>query len=73
MLFEVAQWLGILFGTAFLVWVTRPGTPVRRKRHPWFDRARVPGHGKASAGAVLPPASPGAAPGLPASNPVEPD
>ena len=39
MLFDIAQWLGILFGAAFLVWVTRPGTPVRRKRHPWFDRA----------------------------------
>lgn len=39
MLFEVAQWLGILFGAAFLVWVTRPNTPVRRKRHTWFDRA----------------------------------
>lgn len=39
MLFDITQWLGILFGTAFLVWVSKPGTPVRRKRHPWFDRA----------------------------------
>ena len=34
----MAQWFGIAFGTAFLVWVSRPGTPVRRKKHIWFDR-----------------------------------
>ena len=39
MLVDIAQGLGIAFGTAFLVWVSKPGTPVRRKRHPWFDRA----------------------------------